>query len=338
MMFDQEKRRNHRLGGSCHGVLFTLVFMVFSLSLFFNQNILNVLEQHNNNLRANSSISLAFKDCSESLGSKVSVPKPTNLFTTAYKDVYQKVLKSTYNQESKSSMKRHRFSVADWTRKTLGGLDDEDRALLGEVYFNASSIFEFGLGESTYIASETNVPRYAGVDSDPVWIAQARKGAMDPPSLNVESWTQVEAERKGAHFRFYLADIGETGGWGRPKKVKTNDPILKQVIANKIPFNYQFTALNDEQDFFEVYMIDGRFRVACAALAFMHANATGGDISSVKVILHDKDMDRRGYGVLLDYTNIIAETSQMWVLQLKPNTTEQDLYELWQNHVLKLIR
>ena len=41
---------------------------------------------------------------------------------------------------------RHKFTLNGWERGT-GGLDDADRELLGEIYRNATSVFEFGLGE-----------------------------------------------------------------------------------------------------------------------------------------------------------------------------------------------
>ena len=60
---------------------------------------------------------------------------------------------------------------------TGGGLANSDRELLASLYYNSSSVFEFGLGESTHIAAYVGVPRFAGVDSDAVWVAKARGGA-----------------------------------------------------------------------------------------------------------------------------------------------------------------
>ena len=73
-----------------------------------------------------------------------------------------------------------------------GGLDDSDRDLLARIYFNASSVFEFGLGESTHIAAYVGVPRYSGVDNEVVWVGKARDGA------------------KLDHFRFSFSDTGKT--------------------------------------------------------------------------------------------------------------------------------
>jgi len=208
-------------------------------------------------------------------------------------------------------------------------LEDPDRALLGELFYNAGSLFEFGLGESTYIASETNIPRYAGVDSDPSWIALAREGALSSPSTNLELWTDTDKQRKGAHFRFYFADIGPTGRWGYPQKSSEDDFHLASLKRHIDSFNYQFSALEVEKEAFEIYLVDGRFRVACAALSFMHAISRGGDMSKVRVIIHDIGKSYRGYSVLLGLTEIVNETSKMWVLKLRPNVNSPELFQLW---------
>jgi len=107
-----------------------------------------------------------------------------------------------------STLPRRKFDLASWQQKTSGGLKDDDRQLLGELYYHADSVFEFGLGESTYIAAATGVPRYAGVDSDPEWVAIARKNArMD-------------------HFRFYFADIGNTKEWGKFELLDSPSRVL----------------------------------------------------------------------------------------------------------------
>ena len=44
------------------------------------------------------------------------------------------------------------FDLSKWKNNGTGGLMDKDRVLLAQMYRNASSVFEFGLGESTLIA------------------------------------------------------------------------------------------------------------------------------------------------------------------------------------------
>ena len=105
-----------------------------------------------------------------------------------FDEIRQMLYKKAISTSSKSSTNRTKFSLEGWN-ETNGGLDDADRITLGELYYNAESVFEFGLGESTLIAASTGVPRYSGIDSDPVWIAQAR------------------ADSKKDHFRFNFGDI-----------------------------------------------------------------------------------------------------------------------------------
>ena len=38
--------------------------------------------------------------------------------------------------------------------------------MVGKICRQAQSVFEWGLGESSYIAAEVEVPRYGGIDSD----------------------------------------------------------------------------------------------------------------------------------------------------------------------------
>ena len=53
------------------------------------------------------------------------------------------------------------------------------KAFLAEYYWRASSVFEFGVGESsTLLAAAAGVRRFTGVESDATWIA--RLGARVP--------------------------------------------------------------------------------------------------------------------------------------------------------------
>ncbi len=77
------------------------------------------------------------------------------------------ILAQTFYSKATSTSrgtKRQKIDVSGWSAKSesWGGLFTEDRELISKLYFNASSIFEYGLGESTYIAAQTKVPRYAG--------------------------------------------------------------------------------------------------------------------------------------------------------------------------------
>lgn len=180
----------------------------------------------------------------------------------------------------------------------------QDREILGRIYFNATSVFEFGLGESTMIAAHVGVPRYAGVDSDAEWVAKARDGS------------------KMDHFRFSFADTGNTGAWGYP----TNNKL------QKIPYNYQVAALSAEMEPFDVYLVDGRYRVACACASMLHAMSRGGNMSHIMFGVHDWT-GRDFYWPVLEVADIVHEGELLRILKLKPDITENDVYNLWERHI-----
>lgn len=215
-----------------------------------------------------------------------------------------------------------KFDIKSWAEKSDGGLADEDRNLLARYYSKADSVFEFGLGESTYIASTLKVPRYAGIDSDPQWIKDVRAKTMP-------------------HFRFYFADIGETGEWGIPKT-----PDLPKNV-----YNYQIMPLQAEPNPFDVYLVDGRYRVACAMAALLHAGSGNAGNQAV-VVVHDcfhqdhvgtdeKDIEqmelRARYHVADHLLDMIDHSGhKICVFRRKPTTTDEDLYKIWQDHQLDM--
>lgn len=215
------------------------------------------------------------------------------------------------------------FNLVEWGKKTAGGLMDQDRLYLAKLYGQAESVFEYGLGESTYIADHVGVRRYAGIDSDPVWVGLAR--------ANVSS-----------HFRFYLADIGETKRWGFPE-----DNLTKSV------FQYQMGPLVSEPEAFDVYMVDGRWRFACMMAAFLHASAHGAPHTKTTVLLHDcmanpdehigaveSGAPRKHYRMHYhDADHLLRLEHSGGVLcayHRLETTTDEQLLDMWYKHRLKM--
>jgi hypothetical protein len=214
---------------------------------------------------------------------------------------------------------RHNFQLSTWTTRTDGGLIDRDRLKLAEIYGTADSVFEYGLGESTYIASEVGVQRYAGIDSDAAWVIQVR-------------------DKSPEHYRFYFADIGVTVAWGYPKD---------NIILPKSIFQYQLMPLLAELQAFDVYMVDGRWRVPCMIVSFLHASARGADPQSTTVLLHDCFIKEQWKGVgtfteqplrpsyrSADHLLDLVDHSQnrLCVYKRKLNTTDAHLLEYWEQH------
>ena len=101
------------------------------------------------------------------------------------------------DERARTKARRRRRSTRDleaWSRDqriVLGALDREDRATMAQVYARAHSVFEFGLGESTFLADHLEVPRYAGIDSNINRVNMCRQNVT-------------------TSFRFYYADIGQS--------------------------------------------------------------------------------------------------------------------------------
>lgn len=229
---------------------------------------------------------------------------PTNT-PSAFDKVVDQAIFQLKREEAPSGNHAERlnaFNLEDH-KKGTGGLTDSNRRDLAKIYANANSVFEYGLGESTLIAASVNVPRYTGIDSDPVWVAQARDSVADHP-----------------HFRFYLADIGSTKMWGKPEHSK----LPKNV------WNYQIVPLQTEREAFDVYMVDGRWRFPCLLVSFLHASAYGG--KGTIVLVHDC---QRTYYHMADHLlelEMTGATVKLCKYKRKPDTTDDQLLELWMEH------
>jgi hypothetical protein len=232
---------------------------------------------------------------------------------------------TTENNASNSgnyTRKSKAFNLETWDQKTAGGLHDADRIKLAEIYSQADSVFEYGLGESTYIANAVNVRRYAGIDSDAKWVAMAR-------------------DKVSSTYRFYFADIGPTVDWGYPADRKN--------VPKKAIFQYQIMPLAAEVLPFDVYMVDGRYRVPCMIASFLHASARGGNPNNTIVLLHDclraehymngkepipKRANLRQYYTKADHLVQVRDHSgnRLCVYKRRPKTTDEELLQFWQEN------
>ncbi|KAL7563835.1 hypothetical protein ACA910_019565 [Epithemia clementina (nom. ined.)] len=237
-------------------------------------------------------------------------------FTQIVKKAFEQMNTDQQQREASNSTRRT-FNVSTWDRTTTGGLNKEDRVLLADLYRNATSVFEYGLGESTLIADHVGVPRYAGVDSDAVYVSTTREKVQN------------------SHFRFYFADVGVTGMWGKPVK-----PLLPKNV-----WNYQLAPLLSEVQPFDVYMVDGRWRQACLLASFLHAShrlrdaITFSPVSPTAaaatqqqklttVLVHDcqRGNYHRADKLLKHYR---APGGKLCVYQRKPETTDAQIVDLW---------
>ena len=205
------------------------------------------------------------------------------------------------NKATNKCYTRKRVNFTEFPHKAEGGLQTEERIFLADLYYNVDSVFEFGIGESTAIAAATNLPRYTGVDSDAEWVSKARSVAPD-------------------RYRFYFADVGATGKWGYPVKGH----------LSKASLDYQLAPLAVEQKPFDVYLVDGRWRVSCVMASFLHALQTGGNLTATRVVLHDYTIRTELYGIVESIATIESRLRTGVALALKHNVTERELYNIWE--------
>lgn len=226
-----------------------------------------------------------------------------SLFDKMHKKFHQLAATPNHHVEKKI------YEVGVSLPRGTGGLKDTDRQLLADIYSNVNSVFEFGLGESTKIAAWVGVPRYVGVDSDANWVTNTRN------EVNMD------------HFRFIFADIGATGSYGRPQNNK----------LQKIALSYQSSPLNDEMEAFDFYLIDGRYRVSCACASMLHAMRHGGNMTQIMFGVHDYP-GRPWYHKLEALANIVRESELLRVFQVKSNTTQHDIYQMWEENFKDMAR
>lgn len=238
-------------------------------------------------------------------------------FESALNEVTQLISDERTKNNISAERTRQDFNLTMWDKRTTGGLKDLDRIKLAAIYRNATSVFEWGLGESSFIAAKVGVPRYTGIDSDPTWIKAARDSSPD-------------------HFRFHLGDIGPTGHWGRPDRSRLKKSYL----------NYQFEPLVSEKAF-DVYYVDGRMRPACALVAFLHASTRGKteEEKSPIVIIHDYYHDKMSqncsecrkfrwqypYHRIEEVADLVDHSGAMLaVFKRKKGVTDWEIKALWQ--------
>jgi hypothetical protein len=122
-----------------------------------------------------------------------------------------------------------------------------------------------------------------------------------------------------SHFRLSFADIGRTHNFGRPlKDLKKNqyDYVVAPLVVERCPF--------------DVYLVDGRFRVACGLLALLHSSRGGHDAT---ILVHDFESpapEHSSYKELLRVCDKIEFSgSQLAALKRKDGVTDEMLHEMY---------
>merc|ERR1712087_122907 len=181
-----------------------------------------------------------------------------------------------------------------------GGMTPPEQELLARLYASATSVFEWGMGSSSLIASHAGIERLTAVDSASTW---------------VDKVSGMLAE-KNPSYKFWHVDIGPVGMWGRVST--TQFANVKERFPN---YSLQVDRVSPPAD---IYLVDGRFRVACACWALLHGRADS------LVLVHD--FERPEYHILLTLADKVENEDKLAVLRRKATTADDAILALWEEY------
>lgn len=153
------------------------------------------------------------------------------------------------------------------------------------------SYVEFGCGGSTLCAVETpGIEHIWSVESDKDWVGKI----MDHPAI-------AKAAAAG-RLNLRHVDVGPVGPFGRPVDPATQDrwPSYYEQIF-EVPAARQA----------DLFLIDGRFRVACILNTLLQCDR------SARVAIHDF-WNRPEYHIVLGFAEQVGRAGTIVVLQPKP--------------------
>ena len=169
-------------------------------------------------------------------------------------------------------------------------LKKNDKVLFYKYLDNCSVYFEYGSGGSTYQAAiRKNIKKIYSVESDKQWHNKIKQ--------NIENTSKID-------FLYNEMDtLPNTWGYPGPKSTR----------EQWINYSNQLVNLSiEKQKEIDLFMIDGRFRVACCLKSFNILNDNC-------VIIFDDFLNRKQYHTVLNYYDIIERTNdnQMAILRKK---------------------
>ncbi|MCL6328454.1 tetratricopeptide repeat protein [Pectobacterium carotovorum subsp. carotovorum] len=164
-------------------------------------------------------------------------------------------------------------------------MSEKETQLFENYVKKATRYFEFGSGGSTKLVARNNVEVF-GVESDKLWVE----------TLKTEVGPQCKVE---------YVDIGPTKAWGYP---------IDDTHREKFP-HYSEAILQYDRAF-NLILVDGRFRVACALNAIKHTLENQKNIVDTTIFIHDF-WDRPDYHVVLAFLETVDKAETAGVFKIK---------------------
>lgn len=157
---------------------------------------------------------------------------------------------------------------------------------------HAQNYLEFGAGGSTCIAAASVGRSILSVDSSKDWLDKVGTLCAAYPE-----WVQP---------RLVHADIGPLKAWGAPADDSTRD---------RWPGYYEDIWRRPEAAQADLYMVDGRFRIACFMQILLHCQ------DDALIAMHDFRL-RDSYAVILEVAREVASVETMSVFMKRRNQDE----------------
>jgi hypothetical protein len=175
-------------------------------------------------------------------------------------------------------------------------MDCEERRLF-ESFVNCSQRYlEFGVGGSTWLACSRPKEWVISIDSDSKWLDTVQRSVSECPTQPI----------------MMRADIGPVKEWGYP--VDESNRSLWPTYHDQVWKRKESSAA----DFF---LVDGRFRVACAIQCILHCQPTAF------IAVHDYS-DRPHYHVIARFLREVASANRLSIFMCKPDLDQSAASDL----------
>jgi hypothetical protein len=161
----------------------------------------------------------------------------------------------------------------------LPRMSDKEYDLFFAFLRKSQKYLEFGVGGSTYVASQHVEQSIIAIDSSKEWLDRVR----------------LECANFKLKPNLIYVDIGPTKDWGYP---------IDQSSRDNWPGYHESVWDLPESAEADLYMVDGRFRVACFAQAVIHCD------SKALIGFHDF-ASREQYHCVREIAREIATTEDM---------------------------
>jgi hypothetical protein len=177
-------------------------------------------------------------------------------------------------------------------------MSDDERKVFESILRCARSYLEFGSGGSTYVAASLVTGSVLSIDSSLEWLDKVRQACESSAGFTQPTLVHV--------------DIGPTIEWGHPSG---------SAARERWPNYHRNIWTRSESSDADVYMVDGRFRVACFMQILLHSRR------DALIMIHDFNF-RHEYHVVRDVAREIAVAGSLSLFQRRVDRNETHIREI----------